>query len=111
MSTFICEECGCIDNTSTNNSFWSRQNEKMYDDTRALCQECSPRTYKDGTPVMAKWCGERGTWHDKFPKVHWSDIGRDIILLKCSENTGSYVNAVEYFNKFDEVKPRCVDGC
>lgn len=100
MSTFICEECGCIDNTSMNNSYWSRNGKDMYNDNRALCQQHSPTHYADGTPCTDKIWGPRGKWHNEFPKTHWSEY-LDItkILDKDSIKHGNLVNAVDYFNK------------
>lgn len=66
MSLFVCEECGCIENTALC-GFWLR---KTKDGSgRALCSECDPQT---------------GKWHGRFPKdqydpkvhkPHWIDGG------------------------------------
>lgn len=46
MSLFVCEDCGCIENTALSN-FWRRGKGK------ALCSECDP---------------EIGKWHGRFGK-------------------------------------------
>lgn len=102
MSSFICENCGCIDNTAMNNSYHSR-NLNLYNDVRILCQVCSPKVYKDGTPVEEdSWCGNVGEWHNKFERTHWSEIGKDEILRIYNLKNGSYINAIEYFKGIGE---------
>ena len=51
MPVFICENCGCIENTAVSN-YWSRGSGP------ALCSECDP---------------EIGKWHGRFPKIPYSD--------------------------------------
>lgn len=47
MPLFICDKCGCIDNTSMpENNFYD------FDDDSQLCTEC--------------FCGK---WHGEFPKI------------------------------------------
>ena len=47
MPLFVCEECGCVDNTACGGTFW----EVLTGGGRVLCCEC-----------------RFGKWHDKFPK-------------------------------------------
>ena len=64
MSLFVCEECGCIENTALGH-WWSRNEKRMWPDEkdrRALCSEHGPKKYNDGTPTKF------GKWHGKFPK-------------------------------------------
>lgn len=63
MSLYNCENCGVIENTALG-LYWFRHDEEWPDDIRgkALCSECAPATYPDGTPT--DW----GKWHGKFPK-------------------------------------------
>lgn len=95
MSLFICENCGCIDNTAMNNNYWCRNMKGIWTDKRALCQECTPTTYADGTPVGIDCWGKTGVWHNYFPKRHWSEYGTEQELLKKTD----IINAQEYFDK------------
>lgn len=52
MSTFVCEECRCIENTALS-GFWLR------DDGLALCSECDKEGPFDGE------------WHGCFPRVKY----------------------------------------
>ncbi len=52
MSLFVCEECGCIENTALSR-FWVRKTDLGPNDGRALCSECDPETRE---------------WHGRFPK-------------------------------------------
>ena len=97
MSLFICENCGCVDNTSMNNNFWTRKSD-IWNGHRALCQECTPRTYSDGTKVYDDCWGRTGKWHNKFPKKHWSEYGTKKEILKDK----GFVGAKEYFENHKE---------
>lgn len=65
MGLYVCEKCGCIENTALG-FYWSRNVVTMnWPDeykNKALCSECGPTTYSDGTPT------NYGKWHDRFPK-------------------------------------------
>lgn len=50
MALFVCESCGCIENTALSR-FWRRRQIPELDG-RALCSDCDPGT----------------TWHGKFPR-------------------------------------------
>ena len=72
MSVFKCEKCGCAENTALG-WYWSRRSladEVDLSDVgeefrgKALCSECAPTRYKDGTPT-----GFTHRWHGKFPKL------------------------------------------
>ncbi len=65
MPLFVCENCLCIENTALGH-FWSRRWLKFKDskfDGKALCSECTPTEFKDGSPSGT------GKWHGKFPKT------------------------------------------
>lgn len=47
MSAFICEKCGCVENTALSRYWYREKNEE------ALCSECDKKI---------------GKWHDCFPK-------------------------------------------
>ncbi len=72
MPCFVCEKCGCIENTACGH-YWGR-NRIMFKEGslqkelvgKPLCSECTPLFYKDGSPT-----GE-GKWHGRFEKEHWS---------------------------------------
>lgn len=109
MSTFICNKCGCIDNTSCGGNYYtklygkSEPSEKFYKEEFAnildLCSECTPSTYIDGS----KTTGE-GKWHDSFEKEFWTESGDKIaILKKCDMDKGDFINAHEFFNYLDKL--------
>lgn len=68
MSLFVCEECGCIENTALAPRFWSRKVDGG--DPRSLCSVCDPegpqewhgrfdRRQYDGTQTVEYIDGER----------------------------------------------------
>lgn len=64
MSLFVCEKCGCIENTALG-FFWGRRVvtfKDSYLDGMALCSECAPAEFSDGTK------SRYGKWHGKFTK-------------------------------------------
>lgn len=65
MPLFVCEICECVDNTALGH-YWGKDNDyfgKPELRGKALCSECTPDTYKDGTKNK-----DGGRWHGKFPK-------------------------------------------
>jgi hypothetical protein len=103
MSTYICDKCGCVDNTGCGGNYWSvvtHQNSfsDEYSNTHLLCCECTPNTFVDGSKNT-----EAGKWHNRFPKRHWSKIGsKSMIIAESKKDQGSFVNAVEYFKNHPE---------
>ena len=64
MPLYRCEKCGCIENTALGN-FWGKDDSALWPDEfvgKALCSECSPLTYLDGSAT------EFGIWHGRFEK-------------------------------------------
>jgi hypothetical protein len=64
MPLYRCEKCGCVENTALGN-YWSRNIKSIWPDEflgKALCSECSPQVFRDGTR------SDLGEWHDEFPK-------------------------------------------
>ena len=64
MPLFICENCGCIENTALGH-YWSRKHVKFKDEKmngKALCSECTPLEFSDGSKAG------NGKWHNHFPK-------------------------------------------
>lgn len=64
MPLFICEDCGCVENTALGR-YWTRDTDLWSDDNRgkALCSECSPTEFKSGEKY-----DRGGKWHGRFPK-------------------------------------------
>jgi len=110
MSTYICEKCGCIDNTACGGNYWAvsysiskfkkdgtaikKCFKDEYANTHVLCVECTPAEYSDGSIKR-----EAGKWHNMFLKKHWSEYGtKEKLIADCKRNNGSVVNAIEYFN-------------
>jgi len=64
MALFVCDACGCLDNTARGH-FWDRNSAKSYAPEyvgKALCCECGPPTFIDGKPTGY------GTWTGRKPK-------------------------------------------
>lgn len=64
MALFQCQECGCVENSS---SGWYHAKGRGYTkdkekDKKELCSECGPTEYSDGTPTKL------GQWHNRFTK-------------------------------------------
>jgi hypothetical protein len=65
MPVFVCDNCDNIDNSACGGTFWTRNMDIWPEEYRgkALCVECAPKQYSDGSP------NERaGKWHGRFPK-------------------------------------------
>lgn len=71
MSLFKCAKCGCAENTALGWYHLRKDLGKIADFSKvgeqyrgeALCSECAPTHFKDGTPT-----GFFGRWHGRFPK-------------------------------------------
>lgn len=63
MSLYMCEKCGCVENTALG-FYWSRDQPMWPEDVRgkALCSECGPTTFSNGDPT------DLGVWHGRFEK-------------------------------------------
>ena len=77
MPLFVCDNCGCIDNTALGGTYWSRNTDvwKPEDRGKALCCECAPKKYNDDTINE-----DAGIWHDKFPKRKFTEEYRHKVL-------------------------------
>jgi hypothetical protein len=78
MPLFVCENCGVIENTALGH-YWSRKAVKVSKlelQGKALCSECCPETFIDGSPTG------KGKWHDKFPKDYWSETNKTPVINK-----------------------------
>lgn len=82
MGCYICEECGCIDNTAIGGYY------KNYINKEELkCSECN-----------------FGKWHGEFDKKHWSEYYTKEEWIELEKrNDGSMMNAIEYFKKIEGV--------
>lgn len=106
MSTFICEKCGCIDNSACGGTFHTYRAKSYnfykdeYANNHALCVECTPKEFNDGSINETA-----GKWHNRFPKEHWSKHGTKAeLIVEAQKRQGLYTNAVEYFQKLEEKK-------
>lgn len=65
MPLFVCEKCGCVDNTlygfHVQRHILKVKGKKLQG--KSLCTECCPPELEDGTPTG------RGEWHNFFPKM------------------------------------------
>jgi hypothetical protein len=83
MPLYVCDECGCVDNTACGGNYWFKnKNEESFadyiPDGKALCVECTPSLYKDGSSSS-----DAGKWHNRFPKKKWD--GKQEVLNRESE--------------------------
>lgn len=102
MSTFICEKCGCIDNSSCGGTYNSYRSKRVFykeneANTKALCCVCTPTKYIDGSPTRCQ-----GRWHERFERKHWTQYGMDYLIEKCKKDVGDYENAIDFFSKLDK---------
>lgn len=111
MSIFICEKCGCLDNTALNNNYWHAAGNKYkkkegklldisyspefaYFEDHVCCSECCDGiTYKDGSGSIRKTSSDFG----EKDRQHWSVFGKEKLLEWERRKDGSMVNATEYF--------------
>lgn len=76
MPLFICDKCECIENTALGR-YWARDMKDCWKDGeagKALCSECAPKEFRDGTPT--RW----GKWHGRFEKRKAGDEDRDHVI-------------------------------
>ncbi len=85
MSTFICSQCGCVDNSSKGGNYWTRYRGSSEHGDREI------------EPLICCVCNGK-EWHDSFPKEHWSEYGtKEQLITEAKKKQGNYDNAVEYF--------------
>ena len=82
MSVYICEKCGCIENTAIG-GYW----ENVRNNEPKMCSECNT-----------------GKWHNQFSKDHWSKLGVKELLRLEALKDGSMINATEYLKSIGEIK-------
>lgn len=74
MPLFICEICSAIENTALGN-YWGKKHINFKDssfDGKALCSECTPPEFSDGSIDR-----DAGRWHNKFPKEKFDSAKHD----------------------------------
>lgn len=81
MSVYICEKCGCIENTALG-GYWRNVANKE----SKMCSECNT-----------------GKWHNKFEKHHWTKYGVKELLSLEARKDGSMINATEYLKSIGEI--------
>ncbi len=81
MSVYICEKCGCIENTAVG-GYWKNARNKE----PKMCSECNT-----------------GKWHGVFEKRHWTEYGIKELLRLEAEKNGSMINATEYLKSIGEI--------
>ena len=94
MPSFICNKCGCIDNTACEGTYWqTRRGGKTFKDpwfdTHPVCSECNTTEFLDGSK------GGSGKWHGHFEKKHWSEYGTPAELSQMG-----VINVESYFSEF-----------
>ena len=63
MPCYVCEKCGCIDNTALGGNYWLR-----------LFKITKTATIAETNPVSALCCEcYKGKWHNQFPKKFITD--------------------------------------
>ena len=81
MSIYICEKCGCIENTALG-GYWENSLRKE----PKFCSECNT-----------------GEWHNEFEKKHWTDYGVEKLLELEALKDGSMINATEYLKSIGKI--------
>lgn len=107
MPAFICEKCGCIDNTACGGTYWgvataknSHRNDQPFKEDfynkHPVCVACKPREYSDGSKDV-----NAGKWHNSFERKHWTEYQSTIEKLETSQNErpGSLMNDKSYIEQ------------
>ena len=81
MSDYICEKCGCIENTALG-GYWGNVVKKE----PKACSECNT-----------------GRWHNQFSKKHWTEYGVNKLLEMEARKDGSMINATEYLKSIGKI--------
>ena len=81
MSVYICEKCGCIENTSLG-GYWDNE----FNNEPKMCSECNT-----------------GKWHNQFEKTHWTEFGVEKLLELEALKDGSMINATKYLRSIGEI--------
>lgn len=75
MPAFICERCGCWDNSACGGTYWSRRSHTFPPPYAGelLCCVCAPLKHNDGSANEGA-----GRWHNRFPRVN--EAGQTVTL-------------------------------
>lgn len=92
MPTYICDQCGCIDNTALGGNYYLHQTNPL-DSPELLCTQCLT-----------------GRWHNHFPKEDWADYlertGQSLgEFIKTNKNSGHLVNLETWITKHRQYAP------
>ena len=97
MPLFVCDECSAIDNTATG-SYWSRERVQWKDrakNGKALCSQCSPTEYSDGSLNS-----DGGKWHGLFTRT----IATPEVLVRMKLKNFVYLGPFEHL--WEETKTK-----
>lgn len=117
MAMYICENCGCLENTALGNWWIRDKNEQMSVNPKTnlpftidmpLCSACTPSTYANGDTVMfdrKKNRSKFGQWHNVFKQRLWDGNSR-------VENPMDYSDYIKKFGgNLDDINRSNEDIC
>lgn len=83
MSLFVCDKCGCIENTALGWYWGAFMKDLTTKETygKVFCSECAPLEFPDGEKTRFD-----GKWHGKFPKRYVKDLTQKELLNMHLEN-------------------------
>ena len=115
MSSYLCEVCGCVDNSACSGNYWTVLARVLHGSKEPVtypfvddffnnhfaCVACCPQERLDnGEPSIDERLGK---WHNNFPREHWSHYGKKEKILKDHERSNfSFENAIDYFEKYGD---------
>lgn len=98
MAMFVCESCGCLENTATSNWWWRYKNKEMYGQDyingNGYCSACLPVRTTDGRVTEFA-----GMWHRRFRRDMWNGIS------KVENRIGRVGNDLLEYQKRLEIDP------
>ena len=68
MPCYVCEKCGCVDNTALGGNFWSYARSSFIAKNKGEHKEGCEKL-KGYIPALCCECNT-GKWHNQFPKLH-----------------------------------------
>jgi hypothetical protein len=77
VSLFVCDKCGCIENTALGWYWGAFMKDLTTKETygKVFCSECAPTEFPDGEKTRFT-----GKWHDHFPKRYLKDLTEKEII-------------------------------
>ena len=106
MPLFVCEICGCLDNTALG-FYWPKEialKDKWFEDKflgKAMCSECTPTVDRYGEPLKIN--DYYGKWHNKFEKKTWKEWDYPKVMNR------TYVERAAII--LGEAAPKCQRQC